>query len=197
MAKRSLHLDQLRHESPEGIAAIFDISVSALDNWRKAGCPSSMRDGCLWLNAGEVAAWLKAHPNFGKGPGRPKLKKSADLDAAKLRKENALASKYEVELEQLMGRLIWLDDAKAAASEIASLVRNRFLQLPAAVAPQLVGLPAEDIEAIIEKRCYEILLLLSQSPVALGPVADDVPAPAEDVAESVGGAVSDSDTADC
>ena len=194
---RELHKNQpaLRRETTAQVMDIFGVSEISIRRWQKLGLPHSERGGQLFFSAGEISAWLKEHPNLNQGPGRPKSKEGSKLAAVRLRKESALASKFEIELAQLTGELVFVRDVEEAAASVAGIVRNRLMQLPAAVSPQLVGLDAENIETILEGRIVEILRALAEPELAAEPAPETL-RPAEEIeAERVGEPVPDPDAA--
>ena len=151
-----------RTESLAGIVEIFDVSDTTFKNWRRRGLPCSKRDGKLWFCAAEVAAWLKDHPSLHLGPGRQQSPESAAMAEAQLRKCNALADMYELNLAKAAGELVFVKEVEQAAAEVAIRVRDRLLQIPAAMAPQLEGLNAQAIEIALDDRIREDLTLLSE-----------------------------------
>jgi phage terminase Nu1 subunit (DNA packaging protein) len=68
----------IRAETLAGILDVFKISTMTLLRWRRRGLPCSVRHGRHYFSAGEVAAWLREHPNLNHGKGRPRPELSAD-----------------------------------------------------------------------------------------------------------------------
>ena len=112
------------------IAAAFNVGAATLARWRSAGLASDHRGGAYTYNAGEVGNFLRANPNLGT-PGRKALPEGDALKAVQLRKDEALAVKYEVQgalarLDQMEREqsLIPRDQARIALGRIASIIRN-------------------------------------------------------------------------
>jgi phage terminase Nu1 subunit (DNA packaging protein) len=74
-------------------------------------CPHSRRArNKILLDTAEVLAWMRKHKLSGNA-GRPAAEtKDKDLAQARLRKENALASKYELHVAQARGELMDAND---------------------------------------------------------------------------------------
>jgi phage terminase Nu1 subunit (DNA packaging protein) len=90
--------------------------------------------------------------------GRPvSVNASPDLDAARLRKENALAEKYELQVERERGELLVAERVERDWLQSAQVIRNKLIGLPASVAPQLEGMTAAEMQTLLETRVNEIL----------------------------------------
>lgn len=87
---------------------------------------------------------------------------STDIEAAKLRKENALADKHEIDNAQKRGELIRVDDVKAFIAQRVTGTKNRLIGLGAAITPHLEGRDASERQSIIDSRIEEILNELSR-----------------------------------
>ena len=125
-------------------------------------CPHTrLRNGQLRVNAEELAAWGRDN-NCNWRPGRPAdTPDSPDLEAARLRKENALASKYELQVQREKSVLVPAEDVRARWVELVTTAKSKLLGLGAGVAPQCEGHDAGTIQGIIESRVNEILVDLS------------------------------------
>lgn len=157
-----------RNQSTQEIADLFDVDTSTVQGWVKNGCPCDKsnskgrgRRPVFAYNAGEVASWMKATNRSGK-PGRPTTEISEDLKAIKLRKELAMALKYEGENAVRDGKLI--DAAMEQQRDIAKIttVRNKLCGLGASLAPQLEGLEGAERQSLIDDAITAILKELSR-----------------------------------
>lgn len=85
------------------------------------------------------------------GSGRPKGSKSkaVGIAEARLRKEIALASLRELEVQQKRGELIPITQSDANADLAARVVRDTFLALPDRVAALLLGQDERQIAMIL------------------------------------------------
>jgi hypothetical protein len=103
----------------------------------------------------EVAAWLKAEGMSGK-PGRPTGTGSEDLDAARLRKESAMADNWIIRNQQAMGDLLDKSEVEAGRVERVKVVRNRLMACGASLAPQCEHRTASEIQGIIDDHMREV-----------------------------------------
>lgn len=127
------------------------ISESTLRRYVQDGAPCDRlgRGKPNMFDAGEVVAWMRENGLSGK-VGRPSEGDSPDLDAARLRKENALASKYELQVEKERGLLIDRAEVEQASARKVVAVRNKLMACGASLAPRLVGLTAAEIQETID-----------------------------------------------
>jgi hypothetical protein len=109
------------------------------------------------LNSAEVAAWKRENGITGE-PGRPSdATDSPDLEAARLRKENALAAKYELQVQRERGELVPVDEVKQWIGRHVTTAKNKLIGLGAGVTPLLEGRDAAERQSIIDARISEIL----------------------------------------
>ena len=147
---------QERTATTGSVAVEFDVNARTVHEWVARGCPCTRKPRGNLFNVGEVAKWKTENHITGE-PGRPTEKNSADLDAAKLRKENALASKYEIQVARERGLLVELEDVKQQWMQRVTTTKSKFLGLPASIAPRLEGLNAAAIQGELERAVLEIL----------------------------------------
>lgn len=88
--------------------------------------------------------------------GRP-TEDSPDLEAARLRKENALASKYELQVERERGLVVDRASYKTEWITRINAAKNKLIGMPAQLAPSLVGQDAGDIEHLLRDRLEQII----------------------------------------
>ena len=105
-------------------------------------------------------AWRKSQGLDG-AIGRPKKAGTVEMEEAKLRKELALAEKYELQTERERGKLINIDDHLRVVTKLATTAKNKLMGLSAAVAPRLVGLEGAEIEDALDKAVVGICEELS------------------------------------
>jgi hypothetical protein len=118
--------------------------------------PPHDREGqrCVY-NAAEYRAWMDEEGLTGERGGQ--REDSADLEAARLRKENALAAKYELQVEKERGLVV---DRAAYRTEWITRIaaaKNKLIGMPAQIAPALIGLDAGDIEHQLRDRVEQII----------------------------------------
>lgn len=124
-------------------------------------CPHERKGGRdLRFDIAEVRAWMTTNGVTGQ-QGRPPGPSSANLEAAKLRKESALADKYEIQVERERGQVVPFSEVKARWVELITTAKNKLLGVPSAAAPLCVGRDAGEIQTILEDRINEALSELS------------------------------------
>ena len=131
-------------KTPQQVAEILDLDEKTVRRWcnlKSDPCPHKRtRSGVIRLNEAEIAAWMQAHQLTGR-PGRPAKDAGggagqADaLTSAKLRKENALAATYELDLAERRGDLLDGELVKARWAGIGNVIRNGFQNLAAQLVP--------------------------------------------------------------
>src|SRR5262245_42700962 len=112
------------HVTVRDAADELDISVELLRDYIIRGCPH-IKGGTGKSNLVDpaaVVAWMKEN-NLTGNPGRP-MEFSPALQAARLRKENALAAKYELQLQIERGELTPTEDYKRWITEHIGGARN-------------------------------------------------------------------------
>lgn len=153
-----------RTQTVEEVAEILGVhpdTIYAHVRSKEKKLPHSRKGRRILLNAEEIASWGKANRVTWK-PGRPtETPDSPDLEAARLRKENALASKYELQVSREKKELVLLSDVKATFAEEVSRAKGRFMGLGAEVASACEGLDAAGIQGVIDGKVELILRELS------------------------------------
>lgn len=141
--------------SSADLANYFGVTTRQIANYRSQGMPVqasnvyNVRECIEWHVNGRVQAALKANQ-------RPVQVDEEDL---KLRKLEAEAMAKEIEVEQLRGGLVRVEDAKAELTKHLTSVRNGITSFPARTAPFLVQIQTERIARDILDR--EIVALMS------------------------------------
>lgn len=148
-----------RKSSSQEVADVFDVRVQTVHEWAKQGCPNDPGKGRnpARYDLPEVAAWLKENNRTGK-PGRPTdVADSPDLEAARLRKENALAAKYEFDVAERRREVVPIEEVKAIYFEEVGRAKGQLAGFPADVAAQCEGLDAAEIQGVLQIRIDQIL----------------------------------------
>lgn len=142
----------------EEVAAHFGRTKRSIVNWGKKGMPA-LPSGYYDLEA--IAQWA-----FREGliPEIPGASSSPDPEAGGLGKAH-----YEIELRRLqaelkrieldkeMGKLIPLEEVEAGRVARVMAIKRGLLAVPRAMAPQLVGLEAREIEALLQEKVRELI----------------------------------------
>ena len=142
-------------------------STKTIQRYKADGCPHEIRTqkcgDTVFYNLDEVQNWMNATGRSLKAKNLPKEERDivAQHKAAQVRKELAMAAKHEMDNEIKAGRLMDKQMAIAEFSNLATGFRNAMLQLASSLAPALVGLDAEEIEAEIERAIRQELQRLS------------------------------------
>jgi phage terminase Nu1 subunit (DNA packaging protein) len=119
-----------------GLAQIFGISATTVDNWLRHGCPvlQAGRAGRAYrFDTAAVFAWYverlkaKATPS----PNDP-------LEAARIRKLEAQAEVAEIEAAHRRGEIALIEDVAEAVGQVFDRVRTKLLALPSKAAPMVV-----------------------------------------------------------
>lgn len=158
-----------RTQTPAEVAELLGVNEETIR--RRCGdtdkpCPHTREsNGRILVDAGELLVWGKKN-NVNWRPGRPKEKKDGNLDAARLRKESALADKYELMLARERGKLLDAATVEMEWAGIGNVVRNAFQNLGSMLVPLALnrGLPNEQAAAFaleVEEATTGILKGLS------------------------------------
>ncbi|HEV7297768.1 MAG TPA: helix-turn-helix domain-containing protein [Tepidisphaeraceae bacterium] len=143
---------------------LLDIDESTVKRWVAKGCPhdKSGKGKARQFDEGEVVAWMKSQGLTGER-GRPKELISPTLEAARIRKENALAERYEIMVARDKGVLVEAAAVEADNVQKFVTVKNRLLGISASLAPSLVGLDAPAIEKLLDAQIRDVLQGLSKA----------------------------------
>ena len=142
------------------LAEAFAVSKSAVKYWTQEGCPVCREGRRVYFDPAEVAAWRKSRgmdTQPGNGAGSP------DFDAARLRKENALADKYELQVARERGTLIVAETEYARHAENLAGIRDRMLMIPAALSARVAGVSAVEAEGMMDRAIRDALQELAES----------------------------------
>lgn len=159
----------LRNLTVDDIAPEHGVDPETVRRWIRRGCPCDRpgKGKATLLNSAEVEVWKRENGITGER-GRPDLIDSPDIEAARLRKENALASKYELQVSRERGELIPLADVKHWLGRHVIAFRNKLIGFAAGVTPHLEGRDAAERQAILESRLNEVLNELADASRSIG-----------------------------
>lgn len=155
-----------RNLTRDELAAELDVHAETIGRYDREGAPHERRGRANRYNAPEFKAWMRTHGKTGK-EGRPSATEdSPDLEAARLRKENALAAKYELQVQRERGELVPVEDVRQWIGQHVTTLRNRLNGLGAEVTPHLEGRDAAERQTIMEGRITDILSELAGAPLS-------------------------------
>ncbi|MGB0972258.1 MAG: hypothetical protein ACPGVG_15055, partial [Mycobacterium sp.] len=155
-SRRSPRRKQTGHE----IAEVFGVNAVTVRQWSRQGLPCTRKKGKANLyDEAEVAAWMESKGITGK-VGRPKEEGPKSLDAARMRKEYALARKHEIYVEREQGRLLDADEVRRQWVKQGTIFRNRMMTIGASVAVLFPDIAVE-LQRAIEDRIVDALNALA------------------------------------
>jgi hypothetical protein len=148
MAKRqSAKVQKItRNVKRDELAEELDLHSETVGRYDRMGAPYERRGRCNYYNVAEYRGWMQANIND-----------SPDLEKARLRKENALAAKYELQVQRERGELIPVTDVKQWVGQHVTTAKNKLIGLGASVTPLLEGRDAAERQTLIDARVTEIL----------------------------------------
>src|SRR5262245_37326939 len=140
-----------RTQTTDEVADELGVTANTVRDYAAAGCPHDKAPlgNNHKYNAAEVLAWARAHGKTGKR-GRPEDIET--LGNAKLRKETALAEKYELQVQREKGLMGYMEDFKRFSVLAVTTAKNKFLGFPANVTTMLEGRDAAERQSILESR---------------------------------------------
>lgn len=164
MAKSAPLTDTVQRTLTRGeLADELGLSVKAIDNHHRRSPPpphSRIGNACRY-NLDEYAAWMQAN-NLSGERGRPVEGSSPTIEAARLRQINAMAAKYEIQVERERGVLVNKEEYRRHWRSELDIVISKFRGMGATLAAQLVGLDASEIHARIDENVQLIFRELSE-----------------------------------
>ncbi len=151
-----------RTDSAAETCEALSISRSTLQRYAGAGCPHTPGKPGRGhkFDATEVAAWMKSVGLTGE-QGRHIDPEDEGLRAARTRKESAMADSWELKNQALRDTLISADEAEAQAAERSARIRAHLSGVGADLADKLVGLPASDIQRVVDSYMINVCQRLS------------------------------------
>lgn len=107
-----------------------------------------------------------------------------DLDVVKARHEEIKLQKTSLEVEQMRGQLIDVQDVRKLWGDIANTIMQAFIHLPSTLAPMVQGLNSvEIINGIIDAEIRRILNGLAETPLPTYAASKDKDEESEDDGE--------------
>lgn len=128
------------------VAKHFNVKARTVQYWIQDGMPVTP-DGLY--NLDEIRAW--------KNRQEEKRKKIKDPQDPDVRFRTAKARLAEIELAKRMGELLPKEEVEAEWLSAIITFKKGLMGLPKRIAPQLAGLEAKEIQAVLTKRVRELL----------------------------------------
>lgn len=150
-----------REHTADDIAEIQDVHVKTVRQWVKDGCPASRSGRKYRFNDVEVDGWLH-ETNHKTTPGRPAQAKEPVPPELEGNKDYWLARKYKIQCLREERELVNRAEYRAAWMTELATVKNKCRGIGAAMAPQLVGLDAAEIQGRIDERIEQIFRELAE-----------------------------------
>lgn len=176
-ASERLHLQKLTAGLPETdpgfarnqveLAKILNVDRKTVRGWiKEAGSPQTRPDGRY-----EVAAWRVFKGTRRAGSRDDEL----DPTSEKARQTKLQNEKLETQVEIMRQEWIRREEVEADTSRLVLAAKSVLLSLPAALAPQVVGLPLVDVERLIMDAINDALRILQSDPLALDEADEEQP----------------------
>lgn len=165
------HDDGKVYLSADAAAVICGTTKVTLLNWRKMENPPPYDDELKLYPAAALGEWIRKEMIFKKGKGgsypylpdikrfpgggvmpsfgAPKPTVAISKHDAEIRLKTLQAQKVEIELEEMAGRLVPVDQVTTALTNMITRVKTKLLRIPTAVAPLVVGV--SDVYAVQER----------------------------------------------
>lgn len=169
MAKKATEKQVKRTLGRDDLAAELDVHPETIGRYDREGAPHERKGRSNFYDAAEYRAWMAANGKTGK-EGRPVEGDSPDLERARLRKENALAAKYELQVQRERGELVTVHEAKAMGVRAVTTFRNRLIGAGAALTPALEGRDSAERQTLIDGYNLDLLKQLEIDLQRLGEV---------------------------
>lgn len=141
-----------RNADKQEVSDAIGIAIDTVSLHVKQGVPHEKRKGKLWFNVEEYRAWMVTNGKTGLvGIHADDLNPSPDMEAAKLRKEVALATKYELQVAKEKRELIPAAEVRQWIGEHVGRAKNKLIGMASAISPRLEGLNAAERQQEIER----------------------------------------------
>ncbi|MAR56943.1 MAG: hypothetical protein CMM93_07145 [Rickettsiales bacterium] len=135
----------------KSLAKILGRTERTLTEWQKEGMPikkNGARGQSNTYDTEHVIDWM--------------IKRASDTDSemerARIRLTSAQADKTELEVEELRGNLITLDNMKGLWANVLATFRSRILSIPNRLTPQLAAVrDPKKIDVLLKDALYEAL----------------------------------------
>ena len=130
----------------------LDLCEETIRRHMRVGAPSEKRGKQRFYNIDEYRTWMASQNLTGEAVRpRPAEGDSPDLDKANLRKANALAAKYELQVRREKRDLLSADEVKGFFTHAVSSLRSKLLNAGATVSPILEGRDGAERQQIIDE----------------------------------------------
>lgn len=117
----------------------------------RANPPPFSKDGRVYLyNVAEYRAWMDSEGLTGERGG-DRGPTSPDIEEARLRKESALADKYELQVAREKRELIPANEVRQWIGEHIGRAKNKLIGMAASISPRLEGLNSSERQQEIER----------------------------------------------
>lgn len=161
MKSRSKHssnknLQNRRKSSVLDAAGELGVDPETLRRYIREGAPHDSRNGKHFVDVPEVMQWMQSNGRSGKQGIRPD-DESPDLEAVRIRKETALAEKYELQTAKERGQLIPVEATQQWLIRNLTSARNYLLGIPAKAVVLMAGRNAAEQQSILETLIREAL----------------------------------------
>jgi phage terminase Nu1 subunit (DNA packaging protein) len=144
------------------VAAELDLNPETVRRFCREGAPHERKGKKYLLDVVEFQAWMKANGKTGE-QGRPSHADSPDIEAARLRKENALAATYELRNSRERGELVPIDAVTVWMQKNFRPAQTRILGVAPKVVHLIQGRSESEQQVIIENALREALIETSES----------------------------------
>ncbi|MDD4980686.1 MAG: hypothetical protein PHC54_05410 [Candidatus Omnitrophica bacterium] len=140
-------------DSREKVAKIFGVAWRTVERWVKDGMPITPDKKYDLL---DIRAWREFKKRRNNKSGKKNnLQDRKDTADATYREYKAKLA--EIALKKVIGELIPRDIVEKELIQISIGIKRALLALPQQVAPQLVGLEARKIDALLTARIKEVI----------------------------------------
>lgn len=139
-----------RTKTAQQVAEELGVKLSAIRRHMMEGAPHTNqgRGRPALFNTMEYAAWRSKTGKTGR-PGRPIRSGDEDLDAAKLRKETAMADHWELRNAIQRREMVTVADVERLGGEVFRVLAAKLQGLPAGLVPRLEGRTPHEQMSII------------------------------------------------
>ena len=137
-------------------AGELSLHPETLREYVREGCPATKRGNSFYVSVPEVLVWMKANGRTGKQGVRPQ-DESPDLESVRIRKETALAEKYELQTARERGELVPVSQVQQWIIRNLQSARNHLLGLPAKAVVAMAGRDSAEQQSILEQLIRESL----------------------------------------
>lgn len=144
------------------LAAVFRVSPRTIQRWEDKGLDRARKGPEATYDLAEAVAWAleRAEADAYERGHREAL--TGDLEKVELKKQEMLARKHELDVEEREGRLVDVDEVEEDLAREFSQIRAALLAFPGRLAPRLDKYKTPEALAIIEPAVHELMEDLSR-----------------------------------